>query len=79
MQNKVWVVAEIFRGQVVGGLLVFAKDAEEANQKAFDALCRIEKIRVQNNEMKLVVEEITDFDQVFSFGSYLWKGKMVGW
>ena len=66
MQNRAWVVTGIFIGQVVCGHLVFAEDAEEANRRVCDTFSRVRKVRIENGGMKLVVEEITDFDQVFS-------------
>ena len=70
MQNRVWVVTGILRRHVVCGFLVFAKDVAEARWKALGVLGRIEKIRVAYDEMTLVVEEVTDFDQVFSLETF---------
>lgn len=66
MQNRAWVVTGTFIGQVVCGFLVFAEDDAEAYQEVFDGLSKIRAVRVERGGMKLVVEEITDFDQVFS-------------
>jgi len=70
---RVWVVVGILHKQVVCGFLVFAKDAEDAYQKTFNVFGRIRQHRVRNSEMKLVVEEVTDFDQVFSLETF--RGK----
>lgn len=77
-QNRAWIVAGIFHKTVCCGLLVFAKDTTTAYRRAFNALGRIEKARIENDEMKLVVEEITDFNQVFSLKIGYGGGLVMG-
>ena len=70
VQNRAWIVAGIFHKSIVCGFLVFAENDTDARQRVFDVLGQIQKIRVEANEMKLVVEEIMDFGQIFSLETF---------